>query len=76
MKWNYRVIYHGKPGDVWFGIYEVYYEDDGTVACWTTEPVGIVGDDMDELRRSYDLIAEAFKMPVLDESELPGGKGE
>jgi hypothetical protein len=47
MSWNYRVI-HMADGS--YGIYEVYYGDDGMLQSRSVEPIGVWGDSFEELR--------------------------
>jgi len=71
MTWNYRVVKKTYTGDTLFGIHEVYYDDDGKPEMVTVDPVGIVGDDMNELRREYVYYLRALLRPVLDYEEIP-----
>ena len=43
--WNYRVIrkHCAKSGMVTLQIHEVYYAEDGSVDCWTQQPVEPLG---------------------------------
>jgi hypothetical protein len=73
--WNYRVImrtYTNKDSSVdnLFGIHEVYYTKKHEVDMWTEKPVDAFGTTLEELRKCYDLQAEAFTAPVLIETEL------
>ena len=66
MTWNYRIV----QIDSDFGIYEVYYDDEGNPMARTEDPVGCVGGDLKELRRSFDYMEHAFKLPVLRENDF------
>ena len=61
--WNYRILRYDS-GEV--GIHEVYYDDKGNPENCTQDPVGIVGDDVEELRDVLAQYGEAFKKPILD----------
>lgn len=76
--WNYCIVKRYVPLPLvpdsplgWcYGIHEVYYKADGTVESWTIDSVGPFGNTAEELREVYDMMAEAFVRPVLDEKEL------
>ena len=72
MTWNYRVVKKTYMGDTLFGIHEVYYDDDGNPDMVTVQPVGIVGDDIHELRREYVYYLRALLRPALDYDEIGG----
>jgi hypothetical protein len=63
MSWNLRVIKNNETG--WFGIYEVYYDQDGKPSSWTEEPVCPAGEDYDELLSDIDHFNAAMKKPAL-----------
>lgn len=67
MSWNYRVV----KKDQYYGICEVYYDNDGKIEGWTDfiEPVG---DAPDELREDMEYMMKAFQLPVLYEKPLHG----
>ena len=49
MSWNYRIIKH----EDYYGLHEVYYDDEGEVDAWTLEPLW-VGDDIKDLQDSLE----------------------
>ena len=60
MNWNHRIF---KEGEV-YSIREAYYED-GKVVSWTeAEPV--TGEDVEDLKKYYEYMSEAFKGPVIE----------
>ena len=61
--WNYRLLRHG---DDYLAIHEVYYNADGHPKSVTERPVGIVGDDVEEVRRVLEMMARSLGEPVLD----------
>ncbi len=66
MSWNYRVLSYN---DGTLGVHEVYYDDanDPTVPTSCTEDaVGVVGDDLSDLRAVLEDFRSAFDAPVLD----------
>lgn len=69
--WNHRIIKRSFPRpdgtvDVLFGIHEVYYDAEGNPNTCTMNPIRIVGDSVDELKRTIDWIRAALKKPILD----------
>ena len=75
MTWNYRVVRKTNTGydmlDEYYGIHEVYYDDDGNPEMVTVDPVGIVGDSLLELRQEYVYYLRALLRPVLDYEDIP-----
>ena len=65
MVWNYRIV--EKDGRV--GIHEVYYHEDGSTDV-TVEIMKPWGWDVEELKYDWDLMALAFKKPVLKYEEI------
>lgn len=67
--WNYRVVAVERDGRMTYGIYEVYYDEAGSAARRTADPSEPYGTSLDELRRDYDHMAEAFLQPLLTERD-------
>jgi hypothetical protein len=64
--WNYRVLSRTHPnGEISFGIYEVYYNQDGTPGSCTATPVEPSGETLKELKADMIRMLHAFKKPVL-----------
>jgi hypothetical protein len=72
MTWNYRVVRLDYEDDSEYGIYEVYYDDDGKPISRTENPVGCVGVDMQELYDSFQYMSIAFSKPTLTEKDFIG----
>lgn len=64
--WNYRVIRHKNRGVVYFGLHEVYYNEDG-IDLWTESAVAAIGDSPYELRETLGKMLSALDKPVLTE---------
>ena len=62
MSWQYRVMRRKVGKEVVFGIHEVFSNPKG----WTEDRVEPHGETIDELRRDYKAMGEAFKLPTLD----------
>lgn len=61
MSWNYRVL-ENLDG---FGIYEVYYDTDGSINNVSAAPMEPYGETVEELKRDMDAMNAAFDKPVL-----------
>lgn len=73
MTWNYRIIKHD-DAEVYYGLHEVYYNDDGLVTMWTEKPVRISGDTAEEvLDDLLRMLKDIQRSSVLILSELPEG---
>jgi hypothetical protein len=79
--WNYRVVRKkniftvptGKKErvDFTYAIHEAYYDKKGHVGAITQNPVEPFGENVEELRHSWVMMAEAFGQPVLDYDSIP-----
>lgn len=64
--WNYRILAHQhEGGEVWFGVHEVYYNEDGIPNATTENPATVSCDSINEMRKDLKLIKSAFTKPVL-----------
>ena len=63
---------HEKTGEVWYQVFEVYYEEDGSIRSWTVDPVAPIGETPDELRQDISHFARALELPVLVEVTVAG----
>jgi hypothetical protein len=80
-RWNYRVIRKkssyidtttGRERvDYRYAIHEAYYDKNGYVGTITQDPVGPIGENIEELRHSWVIMAEAFGQPILDNDHIP-----
>jgi hypothetical protein len=72
--WNYRVLRKrcAKTGMETLQIHEVYYAEDGSVDCWTQQPVEPLGTSEPQLRNDVHAFLAAFRKPVLEEKMVLG----
>jgi hypothetical protein len=71
MTWNYRrVAIKYDDGYTEYGIYEVYYDSDGSILARTEDPVGVTSDSEYNLGRVYEMMDEAFNQPVLTDEDF------
>ena len=76
--WNNRILRHKSESGDWFGIHEVYYDDDKVPNGWTLEPKAPFGETVEELIEHLKQLlndAERSKDDVLDYDAEPKGKG-
>ena len=66
MSWNYRVMKRTYPTGDTYGIYEVYYDDDGITRSWAEGVVGHECGSIEELRDDLEAQIGALGEPVLD----------
>jgi len=73
---DHRIIKHpekdGRPE--WYGIHEVYYDEDGNIALVDHDPE-VTGESLEDLKLGLKLIATALNKEILvngefEESEL------
>ena len=72
MSWNYRIMKREiSKGEFEFGIYEVYYNEDGTINGYTKDSLVPVVDSADGLKHEMEIMMKAFDKVVLkyEESE-------
>lgn len=70
MTWNYRVIKTESNGNPHFGIYEVYYSEDGKLEGYTSEPVPVEWDDGESGAEELEWMRKALDHPVLTPSDF------
>jgi hypothetical protein len=63
--WNFRIVRHDEEVEEWYGIHEVYYDDEGKV-CLTVDPVPLCADTLELLRGRSE---HAFEKPILNYSD-------
>ena len=66
MTWNHRLIRDTKDGETWYGIHEVFYEDDGEPNGCTVEAVSVVGETVDECKEILEWMIAACSKPVIE----------
>ena len=79
--WNYRVVRKksiyidptnkNERVDYAYAIHEAYYDKNGHVGAVTKDPVEPFGENIEELRHSWVMMAEAFGQPILDYDNVP-----
>jgi hypothetical protein len=77
--WNYRVVRKRNVSpdtkdervNYTYAIHEAYYDDNGYVGAITQDPIEPFGEDIEELRHVWVMMAEAFGLPILDFENIP-----
>lgn len=79
--WNYRVVRkrHIYPDpkdkkekvDYTYAIHEAFYDKSGYVGSITQDPIEPFGENIEDLRHSWVMMAEAFGQPILDYDNIP-----
>jgi len=54
-----------------FGIYEVFYDDQGRAWAVTENPVEVSGDSVDDLAKTLKWMKAALSKKVLDYDKIP-----
>lgn len=68
--WNYRVMrYTDGHGDETYGIYAVYYDQQGDITGYSATPSFPIGDTLEELREDFNNMLLAYGKPVIDHKE-------
>lgn len=67
--WNYRVAKFREAGQDFCAIVEAYYDDNQNVIAITGDPVGAMGENLQEVAEDLKLMVEALGKPILDTTE-------
>ena len=71
MSWNYRVVKTVTKiplgdTDISYGIYEVYYDENGDIVNISESLAHPISDDLEGLQWNLERMREACKKPVID----------
>ena len=77
--WNYRVVRKrnvspdtkDESTSYTYAIHEAYYDNNGHVGAITQDPIEPFGENIEELRHAWVMMAEAFGLPILDFESIP-----
>jgi len=68
--WNYRIMKRkNDQGHFDFGIYEVFYDDNGKVTGWTENSLTPLCDSEEDLKEELKIMVDAFTKEVLTYEE-------
>ena len=69
--WNNRIVKHGQDGGIWYGLHEVFYDDNDEPEAYTLEPIAIVGDSVKDVEGQLAMIMKDLKShPPLDSNQI------
>ncbi len=76
--WNYRVVrtIHKEPDSteyVEYTIHETYYNEDGSVAARTVDPMYPYGETVEELKKVLERMLLALDKPVIESTDEVAG---
>lgn len=75
--WNHRVVKEILTnGEDWYSVREVFYNSDGSIYAYTSDPVDICGGSIDEMRQYIQRVLDSLSKPVLIDSEVVFSDGE
>lgn len=66
MTWNYRVVRTPQH----FGVYEVYYDEEGRPIARSEHPVAPTSEDLDGLRERLGMVVDALDESTLTPEEI------
>jgi hypothetical protein len=66
MSWSYRIVKTNVGGVSWFGVHEVYYDDEGKPTMVSQESVSLEEETVDDLDFLIGKIKIAMKQPILN----------
>ena len=67
MTWNYRIIKRkNSEGGFEFGIYEVFFDENGKVSGYTQESLTPVCSSSEDLEYEMKVMMKAFKSDILE----------
>jgi len=70
MSWNYRIMKRKtSETDFEFGIYEVYYNEDGSIQGYTKNSLTPVVDSPEGLKYELQVMLKAFDKKILEYQE-------
>lgn len=64
--WNHRLLKRDTKHGTIFGVYEVYYNSDGSIYAMTERPVELTGESPEDIEQEIQMILRALTTPVLD----------
>lgn len=63
--WNYRIMAREYDEDFYLGVYEVYYDDDGTPNGYSTDPITIGSETKKGVCWVVNRIKDSTRKPIL-----------
>ncbi len=74
MSWNHRVIRRVYKSETYeetlYGVYEVYYNPDGSIFAYTENPVDAEAETLEDLQEILEWMLKSLDKPVLDYGKI------
>ena len=70
MTWDYRIV--KDPKEDWFGIYEVFYNEEGIPSPSSEKPERVQGENVKEIRGVLKRMKRALDLPILEDKDFVG----
>lgn len=71
MSWNHRILASEHKNEMYYQIYEVYYDDNGKPNSYTENPITIGGDNIESIKWQLDHISKCLDKPILSIKDFP-----
>lgn len=68
--WNHRVMKRKLESGDFYGIHEVFYNEDGSIWSYTVDPIEVVGESIDELKQTLEWMLKCLDNPILVDGEF------
>ena len=76
MTWNYRVVHHLMDETDYYGIHEVYYDEDGRPQNVTVDPMDVGWEEsVKGVAQTLKWMRKALKQPVLEYEDFAAAGG-
>jgi hypothetical protein len=71
MSWNYRVVKGTtEDGGEYFGIHEIYYNDDGGIRSMSEGPEPVAGETLEAVKSVLQKMTDCLSKDVLVEGDI------
>ncbi len=68
--WNCRVIKRTVNNETLYGIHEVFYNNDGSIYAYTSEPIQVQCESLEDLREYIQWMLNCIDKEVLVDGEV------
>ena len=69
--WSNRIVKHEKDDTVWYGVHEVFYNDNGGINGYTEDPITILGETEKDVKSQLEMIMKDIENhEVIDASTV------
>ena len=71
MSWNHRVLAEQNGDEVWYAVYEVYYDEESNPNGYGANGVVMGGNQISEIMWQTQMIQKALNKPILSKKNFP-----